>query len=231
GSVRLSVIIPALNEEASIRRAVESAWLGGAGEVLVADGGSTDETLPIAATLNCHVVSAPRGRASQQNAAARKAAGDVLLFLHADCALASDIGAQIDRALANSNVLHGAFRQRIEAPGLAYRWLEAGNAARVRLFGLPYGDQAIFIRRRTFEELDGFPEEPFLEDLILMERLARRCRPVLLPGPVFVSPRRWLTSGVVRQTLRNWWIVARYRSGASPADLARSYRGDDVEAK
>jgi len=226
--VELSVIIPALNEAANIRRAIESAKKVGASEILVADGGSEDETPGIAATASCRVVSAPRGRAIQQNAAARQARGDVLLFLHADNALAGDIAPQLETALANPQVLHGALVQQIEAAGIAYRLLERGNAARVRWLGLPYGDQAIFVRRSVFEEVGGFPEVPVLEDLILMQRLRQRAWPALLPGPVLVSSRRWQRNGIIRQTLRNWRIASAYSLGVSPERLARSYSRHDA---
>jgi rSAM/selenodomain-associated transferase 2 len=221
--VKLSVIIPALNEAANFRRAVESAWQAGANEVLVSDGGSTDETPQIAGSLDCKLIASARGRALQQNEAARLAHGDVLLFLHADCALASGVANQIERTLAKPQVLHGAFRQRIEAQGVGFRLLERGNAARVRLLGLPYGDQAIFVRRSLFEKLGGFPEVPLLEDLILMQRLRQRAWPALLPGPVFVNPRRWQSRGIVRQTLRNWRIVSAYSLGVPPDQLAGQY--------
>lgn len=225
--MRLSVIIPALNEAANIRRAIESARQVGAQEVLVADGGSEDDTARIAAELDCRVIVAPRGRALQQNAAARQASGDALLFLHADNALAGNVATQIEEAFANSSTLHGALRQRIDAPGLAYRVVERGNAARVRWLGLPYGDQAIFLRRSVFDEVGGFPESPLMEDLILMQRLRRQAWPVLLPGPVLVSPRRWQQHGILRQTARNWWLVASYSLGVSPERLARHYRRHD----
>lgn len=228
--MKLSVIIPALNEAANIRRAVESAWQAGASEVLVADGGSTDETPQIASSLDCQLIATARGRWLQQNEAARLAGGDVLLFLHADGALADGVANQIERALTKPQVLHGALRQQIEAPGIGYRLLERGNVARVRLLGLPYGDQAIFVRRGTFEKLGLFPEVPLLEDLILMQRLRQKAWPVLLPGPVFVNPRRWQTRGIVRQTLRNWGIVAAYSLGVSPNYLAAGYPSHTVQS-
>ena len=225
--MKLSVIIPALNEAANIRRAVESAWQAGADEVLVADGGSEDDTPRIAAELDCRVIQAPRGRAVQQNAAADCASGDVLLFLHADCALTDAVRSQIARVLSKPFVLHGALQQRIDAPGIVYRLLERGNAARVRWLGLPYGDQGIFVRRNIFEKLGGFPDVPLLEDLTLMKRLRVRAWPVLIGGPLQVSPRHWKSQGVVRQTLLNWWIVGRHSCGTSPERLAACYRARD----
>jgi rSAM/selenodomain-associated transferase 2 len=221
--VRLSVIIPALNEAACIARAVDSAWRAGACEVLVADGGSSDATQQIAAEHRAHVIDSPPGRAKQQNAAARQASGDVLLFLHADNFLAGDITSQIESALRTSTRQHGALRQRIEADGPVYRLLERSNAERVRWIGLPYGDQAIFLCRDAFFAAGGFADEPIMEDVLLMQRLRRRSWPLLLPGPVHVSARRWQRNGVVGQTLRNWSLLAAFSVGVSPQRLVRYY--------
>lgn len=226
--MQLSVIIPAINEAAHISSAVKSAWDAGATEVLVSDGGSGDDTAQLAAAAGARVIVGPPGRALQQNGAASEATGDVLLFLHADNALPVDAIVQIESALARSKTFHGAFRQRIQAAGMGYRLLERGNAARVRWLGLPYGDQAIFIRRNIFEDAGGFPEVPLMEDLILMRRLRRRAWPVLLPGPLLVSPRRWQRHGILRQTLRNWRLTAAYSLGSSPEQLAQQYRRHDI---
>jgi rSAM/selenodomain-associated transferase 2 len=226
--VDVSVIIPALNEAETIRQAIDSAWQAGAAEVIVADGGSSDGTFEIVEACNCQLVRSAPGRAVQQNAGADQARGDVLLFLHADNRLADSAVSQIEAALKRKQVLGGAFRQRIDASGFLYRCLEWGNAARVRCFGLPYGDQAIFLRREIFYELGRFPEVRLMEDVKLMQKLRRRARPVLLPGPMYVSPRRWQRHGVIRQTLRNWSLLAAFICGVSPDRLAAFYRRHDA---
>jgi len=226
--MRISVIIPSLNEVGYVARAVASAWRAGAKEVLVADGGSHDATQRLAAAAGAIVVNSPPGRAIQQNAAARLATGDVLLFLHADNWLAPEAGDQVRAALAGSGRVHGAFRQRIEAEDCIYRWLERGNAERVRWRGLPYGDQAIFIRRAAFEAAGGWPAVPLMEDVILMQTLRRQAWPLLLPGPVHVSPRRWQRHGILRQTLRNWSLLLAFNLGVSPERLAAQYRRHDA---
>ncbi|MGI9457988.1 MAG: TIGR04283 family arsenosugar biosynthesis glycosyltransferase, partial [Aeoliella sp.] len=170
------------------------------------------------------VLEAPRGRASQQNAGARCATGDFLLFLHADTWLADDTALQLAQTMEDSNISAGAFCQRIDASGWIYRWIEAGNAARVRWRGMAYGDQGIFVHRNLFESVGGFPDVPLMEDLLLMRRL-RSHRPLrLLPGPLHVSPRRWKQNGVVRQTLRNWSLLAAERCGVSLDRLAGWYQ-------
>jgi len=223
----ISIIIPTLNEAALVTQAVAHAWETIPHEVLVADGGSKDGTSEAARAAGAIVVETPRGRAWQQNTAARRATGDVLLFLHADTWLATDGVRQIERALADQSVECGAFRQRIDAEGRLYRWLERGNGWRAAHRGLPYGDQGIFVRRCVFEHLGGFPVLRLMEDLMLMKRLRRRGRPVLLPGPLHVSARRWQRYGVVRQTARNWWLLSAARLGVHPDRLARYYPAHD----
>ena len=138
--VKISVVIPALNEAANIVRAVTSAQESGADEVIVADGSSGDETCKLAELSGAQVVSSSRGRAVQQNAGARAASGDVLLFLHADNWLSRDAISQVLSAVHRRKNKHcGSFQQRIEAGPFIYRLLERGNAERVRWLGLPYG--------------------------------------------------------------------------------------------
>ena len=225
----VSILIPVLNEAVNVAHAVERAWAAGAAEVIVADGGSTDATWEIACGLRCEVVETQPGRAIQQNAAARKACGDVLLFLHADTFLETGAVSQITAALANdATAWGGAFRQRIDAVGAVYRLLERANALRVRWLRVPYGDQGLFVRREVFFAAGEFPEVRLLEDLLLAKKLRRRGPPLLLLGPLHVSARRWQKHGVVRQTLRNWSILLAHACGASPDSLATWYRRHDV---
>lgn len=222
--MRLSIVIPVLNEEATLERAVERAWATGAAEVIVVDGGSRDDTVSLARRLNCRLLESAPGRAWQMNAGAARATGDVLLFLHADNWLPDGAAAQIAHAMESADLVGGAFRQAIGARGRIYRWIECGNACRVRLWGAAYGDQGIFVRRSVFEQHGGYPEVPLLEDLYFARALRRRGHLALLPGPLHVSARRWQQYGVVRQTLRNWLILAAAALGVSPARLARWYR-------
>jgi len=225
--VSISVVIPALNEAAGIAAAVGRARLAGADEVIVADGGSTDSTSRLASEAGATVVKSPRGRATQQNAGADAATGQVLLFLHADNWLEQDACKQVQQAFESNAAVHGAFRQKIQAKGRIYRWLEAGNAWRVSRWGLPYGDQGIFIMRQKFIDVGGFPSVPLMEDYILMQTLRKKTQPVLLDGPLHVSARRWQKHGALRQTFRNWFIIAAYRCGVPPARLAALYQRHD----
>ena len=222
--VRLSIIIPVLNEASRIAGAVQHAWDLKPHEVIVVDGGSSDGTAEIAARQSCTLLHSARGRAIQQNTGAYSAGGEVLLFLHADTWLAPAAAEQIARALGKDGLVAGAFCQRIEAPGRIYRMVERGNALRARVLGLPYGDQGIFLGSKIFRQLGGFPNVALMEDVLLMQQIRRVSPPALLPGPLNVSPRRWEKYGIVRQTLRNWSLLLAFELGASPKRLAQFYQ-------
>jgi rSAM/selenodomain-associated transferase 2 len=220
--LNISVIIPTLNEADRIAGLIARTRELGACEIIVVDGGSDDGTPGRAAAADL-VLSAPRGRARQQNAGAQGSHGDVLLFLHADCWLERGALEEIQSALADSRCIGGCFRQRIDANGLRYRMLESGNALRVQLLRWAYGDQGIFARRQAFERIGGFPEVPLMEDLYLMKRLKREGRFALLESRIHVSPRRWQQRGVIRQTCRNWTLLTLAHCGVPPERLARMY--------
>lgn len=231
--IRISVIIPALNEQGTVARAIRSAWEAGAEQVIVADGGSSDSTAEVAAAEDATVTTSAAGRAIQQNQAALSATGDLLVFLHADSALQSGSLEPLRAMMAGDagrQVVFGGFRQRIEASGILFRLLEWGNHFRATWLGLVYGDQAIFVDRCTFERVGRFPELPLMEDYVLSRTLRRETWPQMLPGPVFTSPRRWQRHGILRQTLRNWWIILRFHLGVPPERLAPSYRRHDRPA-
>lgn len=221
--MNISVIIPALNEAPQIGMAIDRAWETGASEVLVVDGGSHDDTVAIAAARRCRLIQTDPGRAHQQNAAAAVAEGDVLLFLHADTWLPPSATQAIEALLQCEHIVAGGFHQRIEAAGAKYRLLERGNALRVKTAGQVYGDQGIFVRRKLFHEVGGFPEVPLMEDVRLLRLLRRRGKVALLPGPLHVDARRWQRRGVIRQTVTNWMLLLGERLGVSPTTLARHY--------
>jgi rSAM/selenodomain-associated transferase 2 len=191
----LSVVIPVLNEEARIARQLSRlSHLAGVDEVLVVDGGSSDRTVELARSFpQVRVLSSPRGRAAQMNAGAREARGQTLLFLHADVDLPDDAAAWVARALADPRTVAGAFRTWTvaERTGRAFGLLLHLADARSRLSGLPYGDQALFVRAQVFRDVGGFPEQPLMEDLELSRRLRRRGRVRTVRASVRVSGRRF----------------------------------------
>lgn len=225
--ISVSVIIPALNEEAAIHAAATSAVTAGANEVIVADGGSTDATVERVQDIATVFACPQPGRAAQQNSGAELAGGDVLLFLHADCRLTPESISGLRECLsAHPDVVGGCFRQLIDAEGTGYRLLERGNAWRVRLLKWAYGDQGIFVRHEVFRALGGFPDMPLMEDLYFMKQLKRQGRIVMLQNPLIVSPRRWQQDGLLSRTLRNWGLILAAHLGVSKARLARSYPND-----
>lgn len=224
--MRLSVVIPTLDEEARIAaRLDELAVAPGIHEVLVVDGGSRDATVAIASRrAGVRVLSAPRGRAAQQNAGAAAASGDVLLFLHADVSLPAGAAAQVARALADPSVVAGAFRTWTvpdARPSLLALLLHLADI-RSRYSRLPYGDQAIFVRTGAFRAVGGFPDQPLMEDLELSRRLRRLGRIRIVPASVRVSGRRFLARPVP-YTLAVNLFPALYALGVSPAALRRLY--------
>lgn len=225
--MKISAIIPVINEASRLATAIHRAWESGVDEVLVVDGGSTDGSLEIARQANCILAASEIGRGRQQNAGAQVASGDVLLFLHADTWLEANVCQRMRDQFESGEMFFGGFLQQIEAPAPIYRWIEKGNALRVKWRGLVYGDQAIFVSRRLFERVGGFPDEPLMEDLILSRRLKQVCHPQLLPGPLHVDARRWQKKGPLRQSIRNWWLVTLFYCGVPPTRLGRLYQRHD----
>ncbi len=224
---QVSVIIPAFNEADRIGRAIGSARAAGAGEVIVSDGGSEDETAAVAAAAGAGVIASPLGRGRQLQLGAQQAGGAVMVFLHADNWLGQDSLAAVCRLadnLADRGEFWGGFRQRIESPRAIYRWLESGNAARIRCRGMPFGDQAVFVTRRLYDRVGGFAAVPLMEDVDLARRLRRIRWPRLVDADVHVDPRRWEHRGVVRQTIRNWGIQTAHFLGVGEHRLATWYR-------
>ena len=220
--MRISVIIPTLNEANNIKAIVEQTRTLGPCEIIVVDGNSTDDTVACAAGAD-QVLTSVAGRAKQQNLGASSSTADVLLFLHADCRLPETSLVSISGAMKDQRVIGGCFQQRIDAPGWRYRLIERGNAARVRWLGMAYGDQAIFVRKSVFDSVGRFPDLRLMEDVFLMRRLSKLGKFVLLSDRLTVSARRWQKHGILRQTLRNWTLLTLAFCGVSPDRLARYY--------
>jgi len=215
----VTVVIPALDEGPRIRAAVASA--AAEAEVIVVDGGSSDETVREAASAGARVITGPRGRASQMQAGAREARGDWLLFLHADTRL--EAGWRDALLALTARFVGGAFRLRLDSPRARYRLIEAAVRLRCAAFALPYGDQAIFVRRGAFFGCGGFADVPILEDVDLVRRL-RRSGPLAFPAVHAVtSARRWEERGFLRTTILNWIVVVLGSAGFPRRRLARLY--------
>lgn len=224
-SRRVSVIIPTLNEAAHLPMTIEYAAAGPSVELIVADGGSRDDTLRIAQAHGARTVSGRANRAHQMNAGATVASGETLLFLHADTWLPENWQDLIQAALRQPGVVGGAFRFRIREPFRGRRFIENAVNVRSRLWRMPYGDQALFVRRWAFDASGGFPELPIMEDYECVRRLGRLGRLALLDAAVLTSGRRWQRLGVVHTTWINRLVILGYHCGVSPARLAALYRG------
>jgi rSAM/selenodomain-associated transferase 2 len=227
--MQLAIIIPTLNEETGVQRSLaELGPLRARGvRVVVADGGSADQTVARAAPLVDRVISVPRGRALQMNAGARTAeaqSADVLLFLHADTVLPDDADRVILRALANSNRVWGRFDITIDGRSAWLPVVALLMNLRSRLTGIATGDQAIFVERSTFVALEGFAPIPLMEDIEFCARAKRLSPPLALRNRVRTSGRRWDKDGVWRTILLMWRLRWAYYFGADPADLAQRYR-------
>lgn len=224
GWPRVAVIIPTLNEAATIVGCLRSLAEQGADEVVVADAESPDGTADLAAEAGARVVRSPRGRGVQQNRGAAAVEGDLLVFLHADCKL--DRGA-IDAARGNARrsprVPAWCFRMRVDGEDRGFRSIDAAAHLRAGVLGYPYGDQGLVIPRWAFERVGGFPEVPLMEDVFIARRLRRLGRIGLLPARIVVSPRRWRRHGIVGQSLRNWALTVAAAAGVAPEVLARFY--------
>jgi rSAM/selenodomain-associated transferase 2 len=218
----ISIVIPTLNEAACIAGTLQSLRRQRPCEIIAVDGGSNDDTVALARDADL-VLTTPPGRATQMNGGAARARGDHLLFLHADCTLDDHALAAAEALLRRTSVIAGCLSMRVQANGWTYRVIDGCASARVRLTGMIYGDQGLFLRRADFERLGGFPNVRFMEDLEFSKRLRREGRVAVLPQRIFVSPRRWQKTGIVRQTLRNWTLTALALGGISPDRLARFY--------
>ncbi len=221
--LRVSIIVPALDEEREIETSLRSLRELAPAELLVVDGGSSDATVAIARRFADHVEITARGRARQLNAGAARATGDVLCFVHVDTRLPNSALGAVERALGDATVVGGAFGIAIRDPRRRYRVIEWGANLRARLTALPYGDQAMFVRREVFARLGGFPILPVLEDVGFALSMRRAGRVVLMDDRVANSPRRWEREGLFYATVRNWVITLLYAGGVPAERLARWY--------
>jgi rSAM/selenodomain-associated transferase 2/rSAM/selenodomain-associated transferase 1 len=222
-SRRVSIIIPALNEADQLPATLHAAAAGKPFEIIVADGGSKDDTPRIAESHGATLLRGKAGRASQMNAGASIARGEVLLFLHADTWLPAGYSETVLTALRRSDAVGGAFRFAVR-DHFRNRWLIQTLAnLRSHLLRFPYGDQALFVRRWVFDKLGGFPDFQIMEDYEFVRRLRRLGRLAILDAPALTSGRRWQRLGFLRATSLNKLVILGYRCGVPPAKLAALY--------
>ena len=215
----VSIIIPVYRDAEALARTLDTMDFDGAEVIVAAAEGDASLALLRASRLDLAWVTAPRGRARQMNAGAAVAHGGWLLFLHADTRLTPGWRAAVDRAHAHAGVNLGCFRFALDSPSLAARLIELGVRLRVRLFGLPYGDQALFVRREAFAELGGYMDLPIMEDVDLVRRLRDTGRLYAASEEAVTSARRWEEDGWLRRTARHLSLIVRYFAGVHPERL------------
>lgn len=225
----ISVIIPTFNEETTLARTLAHTSTLGMDEVIVADGGSTDRTIPMAKAFcarvpNARLIMAPHGRARQMNEGVKPSRGEILLFLHADTQLPSTARQDIEAAMQIGQVVGGRFDVEFDRRTFWSTVISTMMNWRSRWSGIATGDQAIFVRRQVFEQLGGFADIPLMEDIDFSRRLKRMGQTAPLRSRVVTSYRRWETHGPIRTILLMWTLRFLYWTGVSPHRLKTFYR-------
>jgi rSAM/selenodomain-associated transferase 2 len=222
--LNLSVIIPTLNEAENIGAVVEAVHRAKPHEVIVVDGGSTDSTAERAGRAGAIVLTSSPGRGLQQRLGAERAQGEWLVFLHADTRLPENYPQIVGRILSRPEVAGGAFRFKLDQSGLAFDWIEKLVDWRCRMFELPYGDQALFVRADVLRRIGGYPALPIMEDYELIRRLKKVGRIEVAEAEAVTSARRSLRLGALHATVSNIGCLAAYKLGVSAETIARRRR-------
>jgi rSAM/selenodomain-associated transferase 2 len=222
----VSIIIPVYRDADALARTLAATDFTDA--ELIVSSTPDDESLAALRLARADIiwVDAPRGRARQMNAGAARARGEWLLFLHADTRLPSRWQQAIATAdeqadETGGSIAIGCFRFALDSTSLVARLIEIGVRLRVWLFRLPYGDQALFLRRPLFEQLGGYADLPIMEDVDLVRRARAHGRLVRSPLPAVTSARRWEREGWASRTTRHLALIALYFCGVPPSSLVR----------
>lgn len=224
--MRFSIIVPMLNEAPGLpgllARLTELERQGC--EILIVDGGSDDGSVSLAERAGFRVLASQKGRARQMNLGAAQATGDVLLFLHADTLLPEDALTTLRQSMQKTAAVWGRFDVLIDGAHPMLRVIATLMNHRSRWTGIATGDQAIFVTRKAFNAVGGYPDQPLMEDIELSNRLRALARPACIPTPVRTSGRRWESRGVWRTVLLMWRLRWAYWRGTPAEQLAQLYR-------
>ena len=223
GILKVSIIVPTLNEALIIEKSLAAIACLNPHEVIVVDGGSTDITTTLASRLATHVVKSAAGRARQMNAGAKEATGDLLLFMHVDSRLTPESFGKMTEEMRHRKSAGGAFSLHIESKKISLRLISTLAIWRSKYLNLVYGDQTIFVRADIFQKLEGFSPLPICEDLEFFRRLRRQGKVILLKEKAHTSGRRWMTEGILFTTLRNIAVVTLFLLGFPPQTLSKWY--------
>jgi len=223
--MKISIIIPVINEEKAIRAQLSrlQVFRDTGHEVIVVDGGSEDASRSLAEMGADQFVLSEKGRATQMNAGARVATGDLLLFLHADTELPEDSIGILNRSVSDNEIAWGRFNVRLSGRHVMFRVIETLMNWRSRLTGIATGDQAIFITKTLFDQAGGFIDIKLMEDIELCARLKKLAKPICLGERVTTSSRRWEKSGIFSTILFMWHLRLAYWLGVDPDRLVQKY--------
>ncbi|MBL7180023.1 MAG: TIGR04283 family arsenosugar biosynthesis glycosyltransferase [Desulfobacterales bacterium] len=224
---RLSVIIPVFNESGIINATLDHLCgldFSGDLEIIVVDGNQVGNTIKVITRSGIKKIIGEKGRGAQMNAGAAAAGGNVLLFLHADTHLGHDALDQIFKVFDRNDVAGGAFDLGIRSGKKIFRLIAKTASLRSRLTKIPYGDQAIFLKKQLFDRIGGFKNIPIMEDVELLRRIKKEGLKIkFVPRKVWTASRRWEKEGIVYCTLRNWTLITLYLLGVSPEKLKKFY--------
>ncbi len=222
-----SIILPVLREASLVNDVIDhlrGLENNNETEIIVVDGDPEGTTLTAITRDNVIKLGSPRGRGRQMNAGAREAKGKILLFLHADTELPLNALRLIAAAMKDKRYVAGAFDLGIRSERLIFRLIESAASLRSRATRIPFGDQAIFVRKDYFEKIGGYKDIPIMEDVEIMKRIKKRGDTILIVRQrVHTSSRRWEKEGILRCTLRNWLLQVLYLVGVSPHRFSKLY--------
>jgi len=220
----VSIIIPVLNEEASIKELLQQlqGYRAQGHEVIVVDGGSVDQTVSISSGLSDKIIKSESGRAVQMNSGALQSKNAVLWFLHADTLIPEKAVENIQDALNKSD--WGRFNIKLSGTNSLFRLIEFMMNLRSSFTGVATGDQGIFIKRKLFESVKGFSNIPLMEDIDLSKKLIRISKPACIKNTLITSSRRWEQKGILSTVLLMWRLRFLYWLGVSANKLAVKYK-------
>jgi rSAM/selenodomain-associated transferase 2 len=224
---KFSIIVPVLNEQGQINSFIDKIKdqaFDGYFEIIIIDGDPHGGTINTITDNSVICITSPKGRGQQMNAGAAMARGEILIFLHADTTLPDNALGKINIALQDRDYVGGAFDLKVDSDRLFLKYISVRASLRSRWNRIPYGDQAIFIRKKYFDQIGGYKEIPLMEDVDLMRRVKKNGKKiVILPDKVTTSARRWESEGAIYTTMRNQILVRLFYLGISPHKLAKYY--------